>query len=68
MKIAIKKERSVISYLQSNYPGYLVIDFEPYRKLISEAILEAHKGISLDDVSASGKIMNTIMSKDNFIE
>lgn len=30
-------KHSVINYVETNYPGYLVIDFEPYKKLLNEA-------------------------------
>ena len=40
-----KKERSVINYMETNYPDYLVIDFEPYKKLFKEAFEAAGKNV-----------------------
>lgn len=55
-----KKERSVINYVETNYPGYLVIDFEPYSKLLKEA----HESAG-DDFLLAIKLGKIVMSKDN---
>ena len=60
-KIILIKEQNVIDYIQTKYPGYLLINFDPLERQIRDAI---SKSIANSGDGAPIMIQKNMLSRD----